>query len=64
MEILKDIDYYAENGFESIPQEEWDLFKWAGLYLQRPKEAGYYMMRIKVHSGILNYEQTMTLASI
>ncbi|MDQ0176525.1 nitrite/sulfite reductase [Bacillus chungangensis] len=64
LEILKDIDYYAENGFESIPQEDWDLFKWAGLYLQRPKEAGYFMMRIKVHSGILNYEQTMTLASI
>ncbi|WP_460291934.1 hypothetical protein, partial [Bacillus cereus] len=39
LEIFNDIPYYAENGFESIPKEEWDAFKWAGLYLQRPKEA-------------------------
>ncbi len=43
--------YYAENGFESIPKEEWDAFKWAGLYLQRPKEAGYFMMRVNIPSG-------------
>lgn len=64
LEILKDIDYYAANGFESIPREEWDMFKWAGLYLQRPKKDGYFMMRVKVPSGILNYDQTVALASI
>ncbi|MCF6408150.1 nitrite/sulfite reductase [Pseudalkalibacillus salsuginis] len=64
LEIFKDIPYYAENGFESIPKEEWDSFKWAGLYLQRPKEDGYFMMRVNVPSGVLNYEQTEALASI
>ncbi|MGP4079422.1 nitrite/sulfite reductase [Pseudalkalibacillus sp. R45] len=64
LEIFKDIPYYAENGFESIPKEEWDSFKWAGLYLQRPKQDGYFMMRINVPSGVLNYEQAETLASI
>jgi len=64
LEILKDIPKYAKSGFQSIPKEEWDLFKWAGLYLQRPKEDGYFMMRVKVPSGILNYEQVTTLASI
>ncbi|EJR55576.1 hypothetical protein IIM_00668 [Bacillus cereus VD107] len=64
LEIFNDIPYYAENGFESIPKEEWDSFKWAGLYLQRPKEAGYFMMRVNIPSGIITNAQAETLASI
>jgi ferredoxin-nitrite reductase len=64
LKIFEDIPYYAENGFSSIPKEEWDSFKWAGLYLQRPKEDGYFMMRVNVPSGILNYEQVKALALI
>jgi ferredoxin-nitrite reductase len=64
LEIFKDIPYYAENGFDSIPQDQWDLFKWAGLYLQRPKEDGYFMMRVNVPSGILTNEQVEALAGI
>ena len=64
LEIFKDIPYYAETGFDSIPREEWDAFKWAGLYLQRPKEAGYFMMRVNVPSGILSYKQAEALAGI
>ncbi|MFP3359875.1 nitrite/sulfite reductase, partial [Planococcus sp. SIMBA_143] len=64
LKIFGDIPYYAENGFSSIPKEEWDKFKWAGLYLQRPKEDGYFMMRVNVPSGILNYDQARALASI
>lgn len=64
LEIFNDIPYYAEHGFSSIPKEEWGAFKWAGLYLQRPKEDGYFMMRVKVPTGILNNEQLETLAGI
>lgn len=64
LEIFEDIPAYAKNGFDSIPKEEWDLFKWAGLYLQRPKESGYFMMRVKVPSGVLNYKQIKALAGI
>ncbi|MBO9128342.1 nitrite/sulfite reductase [Bacillus sp. 165] len=64
LEIYKDIPYYAEYGFDSIPKEEWDSFKWAGLYLQRPKEDGYFMMRVNIPSGILTNEQADTLAQI
>ncbi|MFA2808660.1 nitrite/sulfite reductase [Bacillus mycoides] len=64
LEIFNDIPYYAENGFESIPKEEWDAFKWAGLYLQRPKEAGYFMMRVNIPSGIITNAQAEALASI
>jgi ferredoxin-nitrite reductase len=64
LEIFNDIPYYAENGFESIPKEEWDAFKWAGLYLQRPKEEGYFMMRVNIPSGIITNAQAEVLASI
>lgn len=64
LEIFRDIPYYAANGFSSIPKEEWDSFKWAGLYLQRPKEAGYFMMRVNIPSGIITNKQIETLASI
>lgn len=40
------------------------MFKWAGLYLQRPKEDGYFMMRVTIPSGILTNEQAVTLANI
>ncbi|WP_163099838.1 nitrite/sulfite reductase [Peribacillus alkalitolerans] len=64
LSIFDDIPHYAKNGFSSIPEEEWDKFKWAGLYLQRPKEDGYFMMRVNIPSGILNYEQAIELAAI
>ncbi|MBD1379972.1 nitrite/sulfite reductase [Metabacillus arenae] len=64
LEIFKDIPNYAEKGFESIPKDQWDLFKWAGCYLQRPKEDGYFMMRVNIPSGILNNDQVVTLANI
>ncbi|MFS0781176.1 nitrite/sulfite reductase [Bacillus sp. 1P06AnD] len=64
LKILGDIPYYAANGFSSIPRDQWDLFKWAGLYLQRPKEDGYFMMRVNVPSGILDNRQLEALAGI
>lgn len=64
LKIYEDIPFYAENGFDSIPKDQWDLFKWAGCYLQKPKEDGYFMMRVNVPSGILTNEQLVTLAEI
>ncbi|RNA67456.1 nitrite/sulfite reductase [Alteribacter keqinensis] len=64
LDILEDIPRYAEEGFESIPKDQWSLFKWAGLYLQKPKEDGYFMMRVNIPSGVLKYEQALALAAI
>lgn len=64
LRILDDIPEYAQKGFASIPKDQWDLFKWAGLYLQRPKEDGYFMMRVNVPSGILTKAQADVLAEI
>ncbi|RXJ04081.1 nitrite/sulfite reductase [Anaerobacillus alkaliphilus] len=64
LDILNDIDRYAKEGFASIPQEDWGHFKWAGLYLQKPKEAGYFMMRVNIPTGIITNEQAIALANI
>lgn len=64
LEILNEIDKYAKEGFHAIPKEEWNLFKWAGMYLQKPKEDGYFMMRVNIPSGLISYEQANTLAGI
>ncbi|MBM7649813.1 ferredoxin-nitrite reductase [Bacillus ectoiniformans] len=64
LDIFNDIPEFAAKGFDSIPKEAWDGFKWAGLYLQRPKEDGYFMMRVKVPTGILSNEQLIALAEI
>lgn len=64
LDILNDIDRYAKEGFASIPKEDWGHFKWAGLYLQKPKEAGYFMMRVNIPTGIITNEQALTLANI
>lgn len=64
LDILNDIERYARKGFAAIPVEEWGHFKWAGLYLQKPKEAGYFMMRVNIPTGIITNEQAVTLANI
>jgi ferredoxin-nitrite reductase len=65
LDVISDIiEKYAKNGFESIPEEEFARFKWAGLYLQRPKSDGYFMMRVRIPTGILNSRQVRVLAEV
>lgn len=64
LDVIPDIEKYAQTGFESIPEEEFTRFKWAGLYLQRPKSDGYFMMRVRIPSGILNSRQVRVLAEV
>lgn len=58
------VNNYAKNGFHSIPEEKLTLFKWAGVYQQRPKSDGFFMMRIRIPSGLLTSEQVRVLATL
>lgn len=64
LDVLSDIEKYAKEGFASIPESEFDLLKWAGVYLQRPKSDGYFLMRVRIPSGVLSAEQARVLAGI
>ena len=64
LDVIHDIEAYAKTGFASIKPEDFALFKWYGLYQQRPKEAGYFMQRVKVPNGTLYAHQLRALGGI
>jgi ferredoxin-nitrite reductase len=64
LDIIRDIvDKYSKEGFSSIPQEDFNLFKWAGVYQQKPN-TGHFMMRIRIPGGIFTTNQARELAAL
>lgn len=63
LDVLPDLLRYAETGFDTIPPEDFALFRWYGLYQQRPNE-GHFMLRIKVPNGQVSSEQLRCLGNI
>jgi len=58
------VNTYSKEGFQSIESSDMDRFKWAGVYQQRPREDGYFMMRVRVPGGIIDSDQARVLAKI
>jgi ferredoxin-nitrite reductase len=64
LDIIRDIvEKYSKEGFASIPQEDFNLFKWAGVYQQKPN-TGHFMMRIRIPGGIFTSKQARELAAL
>ncbi|NWJ46842.1 MAG: nitrite/sulfite reductase [Chloroflexi bacterium] len=63
-EVWADIERYAETGFESIQPDDFDRFKWYGLYTQRPQVDGYFMLRVKIPNGDLTSQQLKVIAAL
>ena len=67
-EIREHLYRFAEEGWESIPDDEHDAwferFKWWGLYHQRNGQESYFMMRIGTPNGVLEPEQTKIVAEV
>ncbi|HLF78808.1 MAG TPA: ferredoxin--nitrite reductase [Dehalococcoidia bacterium] len=63
LDVLPDIYRYAEQGFDSIPPDEMDLFKWHGLFNRRATP-GFFMMRLRIPNGILDARQMAGLGRI
>ncbi|WP_315065767.1 nitrite/sulfite reductase [uncultured Clostridium sp.] len=57
------VEKYSTEGYNSITSDDMNRFKWAGVYEQKPKE-GYFMMRVRINSGIMSSEQSKVLAEI
>lgn len=57
------IEKYSKEGYASITPDDMNRFKWAGVYEQKPRE-GYFMMRVRINSGIMSSEQVKVLAGI
>lgn len=57
LDVWQHIEEAAKIGFEAVDQELVPLFKWYGIYAQKPNADGYYMMRIKIPGGKLSPAQ-------
>lgn len=57
------IEEYAVKGYDSIPADDMDRFKWAGVYQQKPKD-GHFMMRVRINTGIMTTSQARALVDI
>ncbi|MFC4769368.1 nitrite/sulfite reductase [Effusibacillus consociatus] len=64
LDILNDLKRFAEQGYEVVTEDDLSLLKWAGVYAQKPKSDGYFMMRVKVPGGIMNSDQARALAGV
>ncbi len=67
-EIREHLMEFAEEGWESIPEDEHDAwferFKWWGLYHQRSGQESYFMMRIGTPNGVIKPGQLEVIGEI
>ncbi|AQL43071.1 ferredoxin--nitrite reductase [Halorientalis sp. IM1011] len=67
-EIREHLMEFAEEGWESIPDDEHDewfeRFKWWGLYHQRSGQESYFMMRIGTPNGVIEPGQLEVIGEV
>src|SRR3569623_915532 len=64
LEVILDIYRYAKTGFASIDPDDFDRLKWYGVYRQKPKDSGYFMMRLRIAGGQINAVQAAKISEI
>lgn len=64
LDVIHDIYRYAKTGFASIADDDFERLKWYGVYRQKPKDSGYFMIRTKVPGGQLNAAQAKKLSEL
>lgn len=63
LSLIHDIYRWAEEGFDAIPPEYYDLFKWHGFFY-RKQNPGTFMLRTRISNGVLSSSQVRALAEI
>jgi len=63
LEIKRDIERFAKEGWESISEEDIHRLKWLGLFLRKPTP-GYFMLRVRIPNGIAFSYQAKALSDI
>jgi ferredoxin-nitrite reductase len=64
LDVVHDIYRYAKTGFASISDDDFDRMKWYGVYRQKPKDSGYFMMRLRLPGGQINGAQAKTISAL
>jgi sulfite reductase beta subunit-like hemoprotein len=63
LELIHELPELGERNYLDISEEDMVRFQWYGLYHDKPK-TGYFMMRIKIPSGILTPAQYRTIGEL
>ena len=64
LDVIHDMYRYAQTGFATIEEDDFERLKWYGVYRQKPKESGYFMLRTKVPGGQLTGAQARKLSDL
>jgi sulfite reductase beta subunit-like hemoprotein len=64
LDVLADIYRYAEPGAPAINADDEALFRWYGIYTQRPAEDGYFMVRTRIPGGDLTPVQLRVIGEL
>src|SRR6266487_3770811 len=63
LDVWPDIERYAREGCEAIPDDDKVRMKWYGVFFRR-HIPGFFMLRIRIPNGIATTAQVRTLAQI
>jgi ferredoxin-nitrite reductase len=63
LDVGKEIDLFAQQGWKAISDGDVERLKWHGLFL-RKHTPGFFMMRIRISNGIATSDQARCLADI
>ena len=63
LSLIHDIYRWADEGFDGIPPEYYDLFKWHGFFY-RKQTPGYFMLRMRISNGVINSTQLRAMARL
>ena len=63
LQVLEDLERYAKDGWESIPEDDVQRLKWYGIFLRNPTP-GYFMIRVRILGGRATSMQMRTLADL
>jgi sulfite reductase beta subunit-like hemoprotein len=64
LDAIEDILTFAARGDHRIGPEQEALFKWYGVYTQRPASDGYFMVRIRIPGGQLTAAQLIAISDL
>ncbi len=63
LDVMQDIPQLIETGYENVSEDDIVRLQWYGLYHDKPK-IGYFMLRVKLPSGILTPLKLRTIGQI
>ncbi len=63
LDVIDDLDQFARQGYESIPEDDFERLKWYGVF-RRKTTPGYFMIRLRLPNGIVTAAQMRELANL